>query len=108
MRGIDDWDALFMSSTPPTSDPFVTAAGELFGAAVGLPSDEPLAIDTTDGVVTFQDLGFESYDGQDFDVRRFVSLADTELRRLVVVVEWSTNGVTRREVASSLKAELGT
>lgn len=108
LRGFGTWEELLLMSAPPGSDPFVTGGGELDANAVGIAANEPFEVDATNGLVAYQDLAFETYDGQDFDVYRYVSLADTDLRRLIVVVEWTSSGVTRQEVASTLKAELGT
>ena len=108
LRGFIEWDELMLSSTPPTSDPFVTGGGLFDANAAGIAADEPFEIDTVNGLVIFSELAYETYDGQEFDVYRYITLADTDLRRLTVRVEWSTNGVIRQKVASSLKAELGT
>lgn len=108
LRGFIVWEELLLDSTPPTSDPFVTGAVQFDSNAAGIAADEPFEIDTVNGLVVFQDLAYETYDGQDFDVYRYISLAGIDLRRLTVRVEWSTNGVTRQKVASTLKNELGT
>lgn len=108
LRGFTEWTELQLDSTPPTSDPFVTAGAQFDSNAAGIAADEPFEVDATVGLVIFSELAYETYDGQEFDVYRYISLADTDLRRLTVRVEWFTNGVARQKVASTLKNELGT
>ena len=99
------WNVLAMGST--AADDFNDGT-DLLGASVDLTADEPLVIDTANGLVGYQDLAIESFDGQDFDVNRYVSDAGTDLRRIVVVVSWTANGVPHTEIASTLLAENGT
>ncbi len=98
------WDDLEMISTVP--DDFNDGVN-LLGAAVDLPADEPLVVDVTGGV-TYQDVALETYDGQSFDVSRYVSEAGTDLRRIVVVVSWTSNGTDYTDLASTLLAVNGT
>ena len=100
------WDELLMD-TPATGDPRVAPSapsGKLLGTEVGLPSNEPLVIDTANGRVPYETL--ETLDTQDFAIHNYVTEAGTDLRRLVVVVDWTVGGTTRSHQATTLIAEV--
>jgi len=88
------WDELAMFPAAVVADPYVTS-GSLVGAEFDLGADEPLIDYTTEASALLPYHTVEVLDGTDFDVFAYVTDAGTGIRRVVVVVEWSTTEIAR-------------
>lgn len=97
------WDNLAMADIAIPTDPRLLSPTDrrLVGSTVDVPADELLVEDTTSGwAETYRT---EVFDEQEFQVATYVTEVDTELRRVVAVVEWEVvDGGERRRHASTL------
>lgn len=76
----------------------------IVGSEVGLPTNELLVEDTSDGWVdTYRT---EVFDEQIFYVRTYVTEVTPELRRVVAVVDWSNGDAERQTFATTLVSEV--
>jgi type II secretory pathway pseudopilin PulG len=102
-------------TTAPAPDGVRTDGSLVYASAFNLPNgDEQLVVDP--GTYTAEDpdpgqidpfvAGAEVVDAQSFDVRRFVTDAGTDLRRVIVVIEWTTYRTAHSYVASTQVAEV--
>lgn len=98
------WNELLMSGSPPASD-YTIAGNRLNGDFFGLATDEKLEV--ASGSIAPYDVAYETYDGVDFDVHRFVADAGTDLRRIVIVVEWDFRGEVQHFYGTTLVTEFG-
>ncbi|NNF70388.1 MAG: type II secretion system protein [Acidimicrobiia bacterium] len=99
-----DWNQLVNSTSPPVSD-YTDGGGKLNGDFFGLPTDEKFEVGSGD-IVPY-DVAYETYDGADFDVRRFITDAGDDLRRVVIVVEWDFRGELQHFYGTTLVTEFG-
>lgn len=99
-----DWADVEMASDPDPADPRVDAVnGTLKTTDLGLSSDEDLVIDTVNGLVDYT--LSETVDGQAFTITQYVTDAGTNLRRVVVFVDWNDpNGRSRSVHLTTLLA----
>jgi type II secretory pathway pseudopilin PulG len=98
-RGLT-WDELAMDAVE-SGDPRV-AGGKLLATVANLPADEDLVVDASgliDGKVT------ETVDNTAFTVWQYVTVINSELKRVVIFVEWDNGGHTRVHHASTVVAE---
>ncbi len=92
------WDEVAMS-TVEAGDPRV-AGSNLKASAADLPGNEALVIDASAGLIDPRRI--ETLDGQEFVVWQYVTEVDADLRRVVVIVNWSAGGTEREHHTSSL------
>ncbi len=105
------WDALELTSAPPAGTPH-TDGTVVFGADFDLATDETLVvgpgIDAVPGLVEPVSVGAVVLDNQPFDVYRYVTDSGTDVRRVIVEVQWESRGLERSFWTSTQIAEVGT
>lgn len=103
------WDELELSITPPAGTPH-TNGTTVTGADFDLPTNESLVVgpgaDTVAGVIVPSSIGGVVLDNQSFDVYRYVTDSGTDVRRIVVEVQWESRGLTRSFWTSTQIAEV--
>lgn len=101
------WGNLAMGDLAIPADPRLLSPTDrrLVGSTVDVPADELLVEDTSSGWVdTYRT---ETFDEQTFQVTTYVTEVDTDLRRVVAVVEWNVgDGDIRERHASTLISEV--
>lgn len=104
------WEALELSTTPPAGTPH-TDGVVVFGADFDLATDETLVvgpgIDAVPGLLEPASVGGLVLDNQAFDVYRYVTDSGTDVRRVIVEVQWASRGVARSFWTSTQIAEVG-
>ncbi len=96
------WDNLAMSDTALPTDPLLLDPVDrrLVGSELDIPANELLVEDTTDGWSdTYRT---EVFDEQTFQVRTYVTEVETDLRRVVAVVDWEVGNAQRQTFTSTL------
>ena len=97
------WDLVAMSSIDGAAPMLNATDDTLLGAEAGLASDEVLA-SWPDAAIAPSSV--VTVDGQTYQVWRYVTHAGGGLRRFVVLVEWSGEGVLETLLSASLISEL--
>ena len=96
------WDELQMDAEE-TGDPR-TSSSNLLASASNLPTNEPLVVDASDGLI--DSMFSETIDDTTFTIWQYVTEIDPdELRRVVVFVDWVENNETRSHHMSTVIAE---
>lgn len=98
------WDGVAMTSLA-TGAPMDQTQGILLADEADLDEDESLVVDE-DGRVSPTEV--ETIDGQSFTIWRYVSDAGGGIRRYLVIVEWSIDGVVSHHRNSTLISEAST
>lgn len=94
------WDEMAMDAVE-SGDPRVSS-GNLLATAADVASDEPLVVSGT-GLL---DSKFtEDIDGDTFTVWQYVTTINAELKRIVVFVDWISDGTPRSHHTSTIYAE---
>jgi hypothetical protein len=100
------WNQIAMSSVMNDSPLVDQSGGSLAGPEVGLESSEPLVVDQDAGRIDPTET--DSVDGVAYTVWCTVSEAPEDLKRVTVLIEWTTSGVTVTHRTSTLIAEAST
>lgn len=101
------WGELATSEPVLGWDPRILhpADKEVLGSAMDLPSDETIVSDFSNGLIeTYTDT---TLDGITFDVSTYVTQPEPSVRRVIVFVDWTTNGVAHEHFTMALVSELG-
>lgn len=96
------WDNLAMADIAIPTDPRLLSPADrrLVGSTVDVPADELLVEDTANGWAdTYRT---EVFDEQTFQVATYITEVDTDLRRVVAIVEWEVADAVRQRHASTL------
>jgi type II secretory pathway pseudopilin PulG len=99
------WDDVAMTSLATGAPAMDQTQGVLLAAEADLDEDESLVVDE-DGRVSPTEV--ETIDGQSFTIWRYVSDAGGGIRRYLVIVEWSIDGVVSNHRNSTLISEAST
>ena len=104
------WDALELSSTPPAGTPHTDGVA-VFGTDFDLATDETLVIgpgaDAVAGALDPASVGALTLDNQTFDIYRYVTDSGTDVRRIIVEVQWESRGVVRSFWTTTQISEVG-
>lgn len=100
------WDEIAMTSVASGAPAVDETAGVLIASEAGLAQDEALFVDEANGRIA--PLEIETVDQQSYKIWRYVTEAEGGLRRVVVVVEWTLDGVVSHHRNSTLISEAAT
>ena len=100
------WDEVALDGTPPVGTPNVSGSFVL-GAPFNLAGDEALVIDASNGGLTASNVGAEVINAQTYDVYTYVSDSGTDLRRVIVYVQWASRTLTHDYFTTTQISELG-
>ena len=95
------WNELAMD-VEESGDPR-TGGSALLGSAAGLPANEALVVDGSNGLIDSKVT--ETIDDTTFTIWQYVTEINSELRRVVVFVDWDENDSTRSHHLSTVIAE---
>lgn len=99
------WHEIAMPYAPESAPMVDSATERLVAAEANIAEDEDLHIDSA-GLVHPKSI--EIVDGTGYTVRRYVSLAGGELRRVIVLISWEVEGVVNTYRTSTLISEVST
>ena len=107
-----EWDELAINPKVADGDPLLKIVGTdrlLDASLTNLAVDEELIEMTGANAVPGALLTFEhteTLDGITYTVHHYVTDAGTDLRRVVVAVEWTSSGASHRQMSSTLVSEV--
>ena len=107
-----EWDELAINPKVADGDPLLKIVGTdrlLDASLTNLAADEELIEMTGANAVPGALLTFEhteTLDGITYTVHHYVTDAGTDLRRVVVAVEWTSSGASHRQMSSTLVSEV--